>query len=283
MYIPLKQVKHSSRESNPGKWYRLYEDLDYDSTANRVIGTTKPTTHEVLLDTRFELPSELTENEALMLQEKLDYMNDINELGRTWAVDLYGIAQKKKMNSKYSDSTELFDKDPTTSQHADSFQSENLLQSSINYKNNSQGQYNNRNSINEESMNTNTTFNYASSQNQHENTYLHHQNLNDDNSHNLSNQNLSHHNANLNQSQNNIPKSSQADRPLTVNEILEQHRLKKLQGRNNMQSSTKEDIVNSSNIGSTSSPHIEPGKTALNTQLSAPDLKNPSDKHWRIS
>lgn len=135
MYIPLKKVRHSSRDNGPGKWYRLSEDLDWDSTANRVIGTTNPTDHEVMLDIRFELPSELSEAEALILQEKLDYMSRQNELTPSWAVDLYGIASKRKeqlqnnnQHDRLSCSTEYMRDLASHSEKeiAESFRSENV-------------------------------------------------------------------------------------------------------------------------------------------------------------
>ena len=163
MYVPLKNVRHSSHDNQPGRWHRLYNELDMDSTANRVIGVLNPTNHELLLDTRFELPSELSESEALMLQDKLDLLVEQNANTPAWAVDLYGIAQKRKedlekglperaysemdMGHQYSNRTpnnhhQLNNQEDNSEIGGESFYSEAQVMSSYNYNNNNHNQNN---------------------------------------------------------------------------------------------------------------------------------------------
>ncbi|XP_031569082.1 protein unc-13 homolog B-like isoform X2 [Actinia tenebrosa] len=60
--IPLMQIHHSNEEGR-GTWISLIQE-----TSNGP----KPTEHKLFIDTRFELPSGLSEEDARLLQEKLD-------------------------------------------------------------------------------------------------------------------------------------------------------------------------------------------------------------------
>lgn len=95
MYLALNKIRHSSDEGQ-GTWFRLYENLEYSQNGERVNDALNQTSHELLMESRFELPLEMSEMEALILQEKLDYIFEQNATNPHFGVDLYGIAQKKR-------------------------------------------------------------------------------------------------------------------------------------------------------------------------------------------
>ncbi|XP_026798506.2 protein unc-13 homolog B isoform X3 [Pangasianodon hypophthalmus] len=71
-WIPLKSICHSEEEG-PGEWTFLYSEVLMK--ADEIYGTKNPTPHQVLLDTRFELPFEIPEDEARYWSSKLESIN----------------------------------------------------------------------------------------------------------------------------------------------------------------------------------------------------------------
>ncbi|XP_078809547.1 protein unc-13 homolog B-like isoform X3 [Oryzias latipes] len=70
--IPLDSIQQSDEEG-PGQWTPL--DSEVLMKEDQICGTTNPTSHRVLLDTRFELPFEIPENEAQYWTRKLERVN----------------------------------------------------------------------------------------------------------------------------------------------------------------------------------------------------------------
>ncbi|MEQ2167429.1 hypothetical protein GOODEAATRI_004116 [Goodea atripinnis] len=70
--IPLDTI-HQSDEEGPGEWTAL--DSEVLMKEDQICGTTNPTPHQVLLDTRFELPFDIPEDEAQYWTSKLERIN----------------------------------------------------------------------------------------------------------------------------------------------------------------------------------------------------------------
>uniref|UniRef100_A0A3B3DCN6 C2 domain-containing protein n=1 Tax=Oryzias melastigma TaxID=30732 RepID=A0A3B3DCN6_ORYME len=70
--IRLDSVQQSDEEG-PGQWTSL--DSEVLMKEDQICGTTNPTAHQVLLDTRFELPFDIPENEAQYWTSKLERFN----------------------------------------------------------------------------------------------------------------------------------------------------------------------------------------------------------------
>uniref|UniRef100_A0A671XU45 Unc-13 homolog Ba (C. elegans) n=1 Tax=Sparus aurata TaxID=8175 RepID=A0A671XU45_SPAAU len=70
--IPLETIRQSDEEG-PGKWTSL--DSEVLMREDEICGTSNPTPHEVLLDTRFELPFDIPEDEAQYWTSKLERIN----------------------------------------------------------------------------------------------------------------------------------------------------------------------------------------------------------------
>ncbi|XP_021087882.1 protein unc-13 homolog B isoform X2 [Mesocricetus auratus] len=86
VWIALKTIRQSDEEG-PGEWSTLEaETLMKD---DEICGTKNPTPHKILLDTRFELPFDIPEEEARYWTYKLEQINalaDDNEVtGPIWA------------------------------------------------------------------------------------------------------------------------------------------------------------------------------------------------------
>ncbi|KAL7846902.1 hypothetical protein SRHO_G00218820 [Serrasalmus rhombeus] len=73
-WIPLKSIRQSEEEG-PGEWTFL--DSEVLMKADEIYGTKNPTPHRVLLDTRFELPFEIPEDEARYWSGKLERINTL--------------------------------------------------------------------------------------------------------------------------------------------------------------------------------------------------------------
>ncbi|KAL4623199.1 hypothetical protein GN956_G19091 [Arapaima gigas] len=71
-WIPLNTI-HQSDEEGPGEWISL--DSEVLMKADEIYGTKSPTPHQVLLDTRFELPFDIPEDEARYWTSKLERIN----------------------------------------------------------------------------------------------------------------------------------------------------------------------------------------------------------------
>uniref|UniRef100_A0A4W6EIW3 Unc-13 homolog Ba (C. elegans) n=1 Tax=Lates calcarifer TaxID=8187 RepID=A0A4W6EIW3_LATCA len=70
--IPLDTIRQSDEEG-PGEWTSL--DSEVLMREDEICGTTNPTPHQVLLDTRFELPFDIPEDEAQYWTSKLERIN----------------------------------------------------------------------------------------------------------------------------------------------------------------------------------------------------------------
>ncbi|XP_061658129.1 protein unc-13 homolog B-like isoform X2 [Syngnathoides biaculeatus] len=73
-WIPLKRIQQSEEEGQ-GEWLLL--DAEVVMKADEIYGTKNPTPHRLLLDTRFELPFDIPENEALYWTDKLERINSM--------------------------------------------------------------------------------------------------------------------------------------------------------------------------------------------------------------
>ncbi|XP_072462805.1 protein unc-13 homolog B isoform X5 [Notamacropus eugenii] len=89
VWIALKTIRQSDEEG-PGEWSTLEaETLMKD---DEVCGTKNPTPHKILLDTRFELPFDIPEEEARYWTHKLE---QINALGTDGEYSFQEEGQKK--------------------------------------------------------------------------------------------------------------------------------------------------------------------------------------------
>ncbi|XP_077352993.1 uncharacterized protein unc13bb isoform X3 [Festucalex cinctus] len=73
-WIPLKRIQQSEEEGQ-GEW--LFLDAEVLIKADEIYGTKNPTPHRLLLDTRFELPFDIPENEAQYWTDKLEQINSM--------------------------------------------------------------------------------------------------------------------------------------------------------------------------------------------------------------
>ncbi|KAL7839132.1 hypothetical protein SRHO_G00257900 [Serrasalmus rhombeus] len=71
-WIPLDTVRQADEEG-PGEWISL--DSEVLMKADEIYGTKNPTPHQVLLDTRFELPFDIPDDEAQYWTRKLERIN----------------------------------------------------------------------------------------------------------------------------------------------------------------------------------------------------------------
>lgn len=72
VWIPLRTVEHATEE-RAGIWWNLNSEVL--TNGNEICGAKNPTIHEILLDTYFELPAEIPEDEAQYLIEHLHSIN----------------------------------------------------------------------------------------------------------------------------------------------------------------------------------------------------------------
>uniref|UniRef100_A0A8C5LUH3 Unc-13 homolog A n=1 Tax=Leptobrachium leishanense TaxID=445787 RepID=A0A8C5LUH3_9ANUR len=72
VWIPLSNIRQSNEEG-PGEWWTLHSQVIM--TDNEICGTKDPTFHRILLDTRFELPLDIPEEEARYWAKKLEQLN----------------------------------------------------------------------------------------------------------------------------------------------------------------------------------------------------------------
>uniref|UniRef100_A0A4W6EHR8 Unc-13 homolog A n=1 Tax=Lates calcarifer TaxID=8187 RepID=A0A4W6EHR8_LATCA len=76
VWIPLHSIRQSNEEG-PGEWLTL--DSQVIMSDNEICGTKDPTLHLVLLDTRFELPLDIPEDEARYWAKKLEQLNAMRD------------------------------------------------------------------------------------------------------------------------------------------------------------------------------------------------------------
>uniref|UniRef100_M4AY11 Unc-13 homolog A n=1 Tax=Xiphophorus maculatus TaxID=8083 RepID=M4AY11_XIPMA len=76
VWIPLRSIRQSNEEG-PGEWLTL--DSQVIMADSEICGTKDPTLHLVLLDTRFELPLDIPEDEARYWAKKLEQLNAMRD------------------------------------------------------------------------------------------------------------------------------------------------------------------------------------------------------------
>ncbi|XP_043402725.1 protein unc-13 homolog B isoform X8 [Chelonia mydas] len=76
VWIALKAVRQSDEEG-PGEWSTL--EAEVVMKHDEICGTKKPTPHKILLDTRFELPFDIPEEEARYWTKKLERINSLED------------------------------------------------------------------------------------------------------------------------------------------------------------------------------------------------------------
>ncbi|XP_014830281.1 PREDICTED: protein unc-13 homolog A-like [Poecilia mexicana] len=76
VWIPLSSIRQSNEEG-PGEWLTL--DSQVIMADSEICGTKDPTLHLVLLDTRFELPLDIPEDEARYWAKKLEQLNAMRD------------------------------------------------------------------------------------------------------------------------------------------------------------------------------------------------------------
>uniref|UniRef100_A0A8C4T8B7 Protein unc-13 homolog A-like n=1 Tax=Erpetoichthys calabaricus TaxID=27687 RepID=A0A8C4T8B7_ERPCA len=76
VWIPLHSIRQSNEEG-PGEWLTL--DSQVIMADSEICGTKDPTFHRVLLDTRFELPLDIPEEEARYWAKKLEQLNALRD------------------------------------------------------------------------------------------------------------------------------------------------------------------------------------------------------------
>ncbi|XP_055363979.1 protein unc-13 homolog A isoform X2 [Betta splendens] len=76
LWIPLDSIRQSNEEG-PGQWLTL--DSNVIMAENEICGTKDPTFHRLLLDTRFELPLDIPEEEARYWAKKLEQLNAMRD------------------------------------------------------------------------------------------------------------------------------------------------------------------------------------------------------------
>uniref|UniRef100_A0A3Q3FSR5 Unc-13 homolog A (C. elegans) n=1 Tax=Labrus bergylta TaxID=56723 RepID=A0A3Q3FSR5_9LABR len=76
LWIPLHSIRQSNEEG-PGQWLTL--DSNAIMAENEICGTKDPTFHRLLLDTRFELPLDIPEEEARYWAKKLEQLNAMRD------------------------------------------------------------------------------------------------------------------------------------------------------------------------------------------------------------
>nr|XP_017501903.2 protein unc-13 homolog A isoform X5 [Manis javanica] len=76
VWIPLRTIRQSNEEG-PGEWLTL--DSQVIMADNEICGTKDPTFHRILLDTRFELPLDIPEEEARYWAKKLEQLNAMRD------------------------------------------------------------------------------------------------------------------------------------------------------------------------------------------------------------
>ncbi|XP_026054637.1 protein unc-13 homolog A-like [Carassius auratus] len=81
LWIPLRSIRQSNEEG-PGQWLTL--DSQVIMAENEICGTKDPTFHRVLLDTRFELPLDIPEEEARYWAKKLEQLNAMRDQDYTY-------------------------------------------------------------------------------------------------------------------------------------------------------------------------------------------------------
>ncbi|XP_078718481.1 protein unc-13 homolog B isoform X1 [Lampetra fluviatilis] len=75
-WIPLNDIQHSNEEG-PGEWQTL--DAEVLMKEDEICGTKTPTPHQILLDSRFELPFDIPEEEAKYWTTKLEQLNVLQD------------------------------------------------------------------------------------------------------------------------------------------------------------------------------------------------------------
>uniref|UniRef100_A0A8B9QCN3 C2 domain-containing protein n=1 Tax=Apteryx owenii TaxID=8824 RepID=A0A8B9QCN3_APTOW len=76
VWIALKAIRQADEEG-PGEWSTL--EAEVVMKRDEICGTKNPTPHKILLDTRFELPFDIPEEEARYWTRKLEQINSLGD------------------------------------------------------------------------------------------------------------------------------------------------------------------------------------------------------------
>nr|XP_061800482.1 protein unc-13 homolog B-like [Nerophis lumbriciformis] len=126
-WIPLKHIQQSEEEGQ-GEWLLL--DAEVLMKADEIYGTKNPTPHRLLLDTRFELPFDIPENEAQYWTDKLEQINSMeihNEYSLQDDVDSHPLPPTASQCCNYfgwADSLTLDDQDSAVDDRDSDYRSE---------------------------------------------------------------------------------------------------------------------------------------------------------------
>ncbi|XP_077593586.1 protein unc-13 homolog B isoform X3 [Stigmatopora nigra] len=126
-WMPLKHI-HQSEKEGQGEWHLL--DAEVLMKADQIYGTKNPTPHRLLLDTRFELPFDIPENEAQYWTDKLERINSmeiLNEYSPLDDVDAHKLLPTASQCCNYfgwADSLTLEDQDSAVDDRDSDYRSE---------------------------------------------------------------------------------------------------------------------------------------------------------------
>ncbi|KAI4569246.1 hypothetical protein MJT46_006540 [Ovis ammon polii x Ovis aries] len=92
VWIPLRTIRQSNEEG-PGEWLTL--DSQVIMADSEICGTKDPTFHRILLDTRFELPLDIPEEEARYWAKKLEQLNAMRDQDEATGIILAGVSSRR--------------------------------------------------------------------------------------------------------------------------------------------------------------------------------------------
>uniref|UniRef100_A0A8C6PYI9 Unc-13 homolog A n=1 Tax=Nothobranchius furzeri TaxID=105023 RepID=A0A8C6PYI9_NOTFU len=116
LWIPLSSIRQSN-EDGPGQWLIL--DSNVIMAENEICGTKDPTFHRLLLDTRFELPLDIPEEEARYWAKKLEQLNAMRD--QDYA---YQEEQERSLHAPSSQCCEYEDPDSAVDDRDSDYRSE---------------------------------------------------------------------------------------------------------------------------------------------------------------
>uniref|UniRef100_A0A8C3GZ97 Unc-13 homolog B n=1 Tax=Corvus moneduloides TaxID=1196302 RepID=A0A8C3GZ97_CORMO len=100
VWIALKAI-HQSDEEGPGEWSTL--EAEVVMKHDEICGTKNPTPHKILLDTRFELPFDIPEDEARYWTRKLEQVNSLGDDERAVPLNCFCLLAFEDADSAVDD------------------------------------------------------------------------------------------------------------------------------------------------------------------------------------
>uniref|UniRef100_A0A8C1S798 Unc-13 homolog Ba (C. elegans) n=1 Tax=Cyprinus carpio TaxID=7962 RepID=A0A8C1S798_CYPCA len=116
-WIPLNTIRQSDEEG-PGEWTSL--DSEVLMKEDEIYGTKNPTLHQVLLDTRFELPFDIPDDEAQYWTRKLERINSMRIHDEVQTVFLGKVLPDRTLLTSVFDCAVAFDDHDSTVEDRDS-------------------------------------------------------------------------------------------------------------------------------------------------------------------